>query len=202
MKTFLIYGVIAGLLLCTFHFVRYLIDPMWVLAENRFIFGLISLLVSLLIPILAIRKWKQETRQALNYGTALKYVFICMAIAEIISGTYESIFNASKGVNLAIENEDKIKTVFKKQSEWAYLLGFRMSGASEDQINMKREELELDNTYTTRLDEKWERFLDRMSIETLPLVWLTGIFFSIPLAMLLALFVRSKRPRHRTMDPS
>lgn len=201
MKIFLIYGVIGGLLLCTFHFVRYLIDPMWVLAEHQLIFALISLLINLLIPILAIIKWKRETGQTLNYGTALKYVFICMVIAGIISGTYESIFNASKGVSLAIENEDEIKTGFKKQSEWFYLLGSRVRGASEEEINMMREEFELDDTYSTRRDEKWDAYLDQMSIKTLPLVWLIGIFLSIPLAMMLALFVRSKRPRHKTIDP-
>jgi hypothetical protein len=36
MKTHLIYGSIGGLILILFHFVRYLIDPMWVLGELMF----------------------------------------------------------------------------------------------------------------------------------------------------------------------
>lgn len=36
MKTHLIYGAIGGLILIVFHFVSYLIDPMWVLGEHMF----------------------------------------------------------------------------------------------------------------------------------------------------------------------
>jgi len=203
MKIHLIYGAAGGLILILFHFVRYLIDPMWVLGEHRFTFLAIYLAMFCLMPILAMRAWKRQTGGEALYGTALKYVLVGMFTASTVSGLYETVFDHFIGKGLALENETRIKAMIKRQSDEAYLFGYQMSAeTSKEEMKRIREELALDDSRQAGMDDRWQNYLDRMDISfsRIMLRILLSLFFVLPLSMLVALFVRSRKPRVATVS--
>lgn len=202
MKTQLIYGSIGGLTLVLFHFARYLIDPMWVLGEHMFTVLFINLSIMCLIPILSMRSWKRQTGENATYGIALKYIFLCMITASTISVLYEGIFDYIKKADLALENEARVKVMIKRQSEWPYLLGYRMSGASEAEMAEMREKLALDDSRNEEIEKRWQEYLEKYnsSLSNIFLEILLSAIFLLPLSMLVALLVRSRKPRNG-IDP-
>lgn len=195
MKTHLIYGVILGLVLIVFHFVRYLIDPMWVLGGHLLALLVINLSVNSLFAVFSINAWKRQSGNVASYGTALKYVFVVLFTANLVSSSYESIFNYANISDLGIENEDSIKAMIKERKAWPYLLGYRLAGASEEEMQRAREELTLDDSDKADIEKEYqELYLKRSHAKDYFMSILAGPFFLLPLAMLLALFLRSRKP--------
>lgn len=197
-KIHLIYGAIGGLMLILFHFVRYLIDPMWVLGEHMFTILAIFLAVLFLMSMLAMRAWKRQTGGEVQYGTALKYVFVCMFMASAVSGLYETGFDYSIGMDIALENEDRVKAMIKRRSDEAYLLGYQMGAeASEEEMARKREELALEDIPQKDMEERWQRYLYSREVNVSKIIKsiLNYLLIVLPLSMLVALFVRSRKPR-------
>ena len=146
-------------------------------------FQLIMFIANIIVVIALGRKFlRPKDYVGLSYGEALKYLFVAFLISTTISQV--------AGIAL-FSNNESVKTAYTEYSEKSAMtgatLGMRLGGASESEIEMKKEEIkdqiESGEIPTAPYPYEWS---------FLPLSLLSGIFGALIMSLIFAIFVKQK----------
>lgn len=177
MKFEFVHGLIFGLLSLASIGIYILMDV------NLFnpVTSLIATIVTFGFLIYAGLKKRKLEGGYLDYGSAVKSIFIIALVGSIISGV---------GTTALLADSEKAKQDFvelsTKSSEFGYKLGAKMSGASEEEAALKLEEAK-----EKRGGDLSKGQMDYpFSWSALPLSLVMNLFMVLFYSLLIALFVR------------
>lgn len=180
MKNALKLGLILAAISVAVTFLVYLID---INILFNWKFQAIMIVVNVIVVIALGRKLLRPTDYVgLSYGEALKYLFVSF----IISGTISQVF----GVAL-FSNNESVKTAYteysKKSAITGATFGLKLAGASESEIEMKKEEIidqiEAGEYPSAPYPYRWS---------FLPLSLLGSVFMALLTSLIFALFIKQK----------
>ena len=198
MKIHLIYGAAGGLILILFHFVRYLIDPMWVLGEHAALFNAIGFGISMTYT-LAI-SWILRSRSQRNrttYWQAFKMLFTVIAVMTILHISYDSLFTSWKGKELKPMHEQEIKALMSEGAIHKTMIGIRPIPPSQKDMDADYSPISIHNQ---EVEKYFQEYMEPVSIPQFIINMFFSLLPTILLSLLLALFVRSRKPRE-AMEP-